>query len=355
MFLKITLNKYKHCIGFASMLLLMLFCACKQQSAERKTERSFYYWKSVFKLTNFEQQRLDSLHVKIIYIKFFDVDWNDKAQTPAPLAKLQKNNFTLPKKISIIPTVFITNECIQKIHSSQIAELANNIYSLVNEIINSNGFNNIKEIQIDCDWTASTRSNYFLLLEKINTLWQNTAIPISATIRLHQIKFISKMGVPPVHKGLLMCYNMGNLKNLATKNSIIETEELKKYIGTLATYPLTLDLGLPLFDWKVLYRNNIYTGLIENLPAKVFTNSFSIKKGNRFTISKDTVLAGYDLKKGDVLRDEQSEYSEILSAAGEINKRLKNTQPRVSLYHLDSVILNKYTLHELEAIYNSLR
>ncbi|MFM2326751.1 MAG: hypothetical protein RIR31_953, partial [Bacteroidota bacterium] len=95
--------------------------------------------------------------------------------------------------------------------------------------------------------------------------------------------------------------------------------------------------------------------LIENLPAKVFANSFSIKKGNRFTISKDTVLAGYDLKKGDVLRDEQSEYSEILSAAGEINKRLKNTQPRVSLYHLDSVILNKYTLHELEAIYNSLR
>jgi hypothetical protein len=152
-----------------------------------------------------------------------------------------------------------------------------------------------------------------------------------------------------------MCYNMGNLKNPATKNSIIETEELKKYLGNLSNYALPLDVALPLFDWKVLFRNNTYTGLIENLPDAVLINSFALKKENRFELLKDTLLQGYDLKKGDILRSEQSDYSEILSAAGEVNKRLKNTRPRVSLYHLDSVILNKYTLHELEAIYNSMR
>jgi hypothetical protein len=87
----------------------------------------------------------------------------------------------------------------------------------------------------------------------------------------------------------------------------------------------------------------------------VFTHSFTIKKDNRYELLKDTLLQGYDLKKGDVLRSEQSDYSEIVSAAGEVNKRLKNTRPRVSLYHLDSVILKKYTLHELETIYSSMR
>ena len=347
--------KYKDCIGITAFLLAILTFACNKKREDRKVENSFYYWKSILKLTDFEKQRLDSLNIKTLYIKFFDVGWSDEAQTPAPLAKLQANNFKLPQKFNVIPTVFITNECIQKIHSSQIVVLANNIFSLVHEIINSNGFNNIKEIQMDCDWTVSTRSNYFLLLEKINALWKNTAIPISATIRLHQIKFLSKTGVPPVDKGLLMCYNMGNLKNPATKNSIIETKELEKYIGNLANYPLPLDVALPLFDWKVLFRKNVYTGLIENLPDAFFNKSFTLKKDNRFVILKDTLLAGYDFKKGDVLRDEQSEYNEILSAAGEINKRLKNTQPRVSLYHLDSVILKKYTLHELETIYNSMR
>ncbi len=346
---------YKPCTCFVTFVLIIFCLSCNQKKTDRTVDRSFYYWKSVLNITAFEMAQLDSLHINTLYIKFFDVGWSDEAQTPVPLAKLRANNFKLPQKISVIPTVFITNECIQKIHSAQIAVLANNIDKLMHEIINSNGFNTIKEIQIDCDWTTSTKSNYFLLLEKISTLWKNTAIPISATIRLHQIKFMSKTGVPPVQKGLLMCYNMGNLKNPATGNSIIETAELKKYTTTLGNYPLKLDVALPLFNWKVLFRNNIYTGLIENLPDTLLTASFTRKKDNRFTILKDTLLAGYTLKKGDIIRNEESDYSEIISAAGEINKRLKNTSLRVSLYHLDSVILKKYTLHELENIYNSLR
>ena len=55
-----------------------------------------------------------------------------------------------------------------------------------------------------------------------------------------------------------------------------------------------------------------------------------------------------------MIRNEQTDITEVLAAANEISKQLKNTRPRVSLYHLDSVLLNKYTTHELETIYNSL-
>jgi hypothetical protein len=98
----------------------------------------------------------------------------------------------------------------------------------------------------------------------------------------------------------------------------------------------------------------VYSGLIQNLPDVAFTRSFCAKTGNRLQILKDTLLQGYYLQKGDMLRDEQSDIKEVLATAKEISRHLKNTALRVSLYHLDSVILSKYSSHELESIYNSL-
>lgn len=328
-------------------------------------ERSFYYWKSVLKLSDNEKQRLDDLHIKTLYLKFFDVGWNEATNAAVPIAPLQTAAYKLPDSIAIIPVVFITNECIQKIDSAAVGSLAVKIYSLIKAIKNANHWQNAKnsdgvnEIQIDCDWTATTKNKYFKLLEILGEQvcfdGGGYTCSISCTIRLHQIKYLLKTGVPPVKKGLLMCYNMGNLKDPLTKNSIIETEELKKYLGNLANYPLPLDVALPLFDWKVLFRHNVYTGLIENLPDSIFTRSFAQQKDNRLDILKDTLLQGYALQKGDMIRIEKSNYKEILSAEGEINKRLKNTVLRVSLYHLDSLILNKYSLNEMETIYNNMR
>lgn len=355
MFLKIKAGKYKVCNNIIKLLLPALACcifSCNDNKAVRTIEPSFYYWKSVFKLTGFEKQRLDSLHVKTIYIKFFDVDWDNATQQPLPVAKI---NFadTAYRSFNIIPTVFITNQCIQKIDSVQINSLAEKIMQLTKQLIFNNNFKEVPEVQFDCDWTATTKTKYFSLLQSFKKLKPNAVI--SATIRLHQIKYLSKTGVPPVNKGLLMCYNMGNLKNPATNNSIIETEELKKYIDNLAAYPLPLDVALPLFNWKVLFRNNTYAGLIQNLPDSLLTNPFISKEGTRYLFLKDSLLAGYPFKKGDVLRNEQSNYSEIISTAQAISKKLKNTTLRVSLYHLDSLLLSKYSLHELETIYNSLR
>jgi len=343
--------KYKQAVLLSS-LLFFCFISCNPKKEDRQVERGFYYWKSVFGLTRFEEQQLDSLKVKTIYLKFFDVGWNEEDRSPVPIAKLQTTNYKPRNTIQIIPTVFITNECIQEIDSSKVAVLANRIYSLIQDIIIGNSFNSIKEIQIDCDWTEATREKYFRLLNDLKL--QTRKYKLSCTIRLHQIKFVAKTGVPPVDRGLLMCYNMGNLRNPATKNSILETDELKKYTGNLSNYPLPLDVAFPLFDWKVLFRNNTYAGLLQNLPDTIFTDAFVKKTGNRYELMKDSLLNGFDLRKGDIIRNEQCDLKEILSAAGEISRHLKNTPLRVSLYHLDSVILSKYTTHELESIYNSM-
>ena len=333
-------------------IALIFIFSCKEKHEPRQIEPAFYYWKSVLHVSSFEKQKLDSLKVKTIYVKFFDVNWDEAGHKPVPVAKLQASGEQLHGGISIIPTIFITNACIQKIDSSQTKMLAEKIMQLLKTMIAETGFDPIPEVQVDCDWTASTRENYFDILRHLKSLKPNAKL--SATIRLHQVKYRNKTGVPPVDRGLLMCYNMGNLKDPATKNSIIETAELKKYIGRLSDYPLELDLAFPLFDWKVLYRHNRYSGLFQDLPASFFNYSFASKTGNRYLVTKDTLLRGYDLRKGDMIRDEQSDIREVLAAAAEVSKHIRNTRLRVSLYHMDSVILSKYATHELESIYNSL-
>ena len=132
-------------------------------------------------------------------------------------------------------------------------------------------------------------------------------------------------------------------------------EELQKYTASLSSYPLPLDIGLPLFSWQVLFRNNSYTGLIENMPYSILQTQLFERKGNRYRLLKDSIVEGYALQKDDILRDEQIDFKELLSTAAIINGKLKNTPCRVSFYHLDSVILKKYSLHELETVFNSLR
>ena len=114
--------------------LLSSFTSCNNDKQSRQIEPSFYYWKSVLRLTAFEKQKLDSLKVKTIYLKFFDVDWDEVTRKPLPVAKLQAARDELQGGITIIPTVFITNECIQKIDTSQVKQLAENMYSLILEI-----------------------------------------------------------------------------------------------------------------------------------------------------------------------------------------------------------------------------
>jgi hypothetical protein len=348
-----SISKHQHTklLFSATFLLVLPFFQCAKPV--KKIDRAFYHWKSSVKLSAPEKRVLNTLQVNTLYLKLFDVTWNNETKQPIPVAKLSNSAQELAGRYQIIPTVFITNECIQKLDSSQINMLALKVYTLVKDICAIHHIDSISELQIDCDWTASTRDKYFSMLKRIKRSAPNTIL--SATIRLHQVKYVSANGIPPVDRGLLMCYNMGNLKNPATKNSIIDPDEFKKYISNLAAYPLYLDAAFSLFEWKVLFRRNEYQGLIQQLPDEALNPSFCRQDENRTEILKDTLLYGYDLKKGDLLRSEKSNINDILSLAREINLRLKNPNTRVALYHLDSVTLNKYSSHELESIYSCFR
>ncbi|AXY76252.1 hypothetical protein D3H65_20645 [Paraflavitalea soli] len=343
------------------LLIVLLLAACRQANQPHTITRGFYYWKSNVDLNASEKNALDTLQVKKLYIKFFDVVWDPTGLRPMPVAKVQLSDSTSiwlsRHPVEIIPTVFITNECMQLIDSSNVAILADRLHDLMAAIANQLPDNSsIHEIQLDCDWTATSKNNYFSLLTRLQALPFFQQKEVSATIRLYQCKYKQKTGVPPVGRGLLMCYNMGNLKSQHTRNSILEAAELEKYIGNLQEYPLPLDVALPLFDWKVLYQDHAYKGLIQGLPDSLLQQKgISRKTGsNTFTILLDTILNGYPLKKGDDIRQEDASFAEIMQATRLLRSKLVTPKITVALFHLDSLTLHKYSTYELEEIFDSL-
>jgi hypothetical protein len=312
-------------------------------------QRSFYYWKTVFFLSPTEEKTLQDLSVKNLYVKFFEVAWDEGKQSPQPIAKSifrQKPS----TKVAITPVIFIMQEPLQKLDSQELGTLAINIASMLAFMSTNDSLRLSEEVQLDCDWTAKTKNAYFYLINELKRqpFFRNKIV--SATIRLHQLKFLTQSGLPPVDKGLLMCYNMGNLRKPETKNSIIEEEELKKYINNLENYPLPVDIALPIFDWYLLFEGEQYKGIIRD-----FNPGPALAKKQRINFDSDTSINGYQFKAGQWLRHETSEADVVKACAQRISKKLKAKELTVILYHLDQTNLSKYNQNELESFYNSFR
>ena len=75
-------------------IFFLLFClqACKQEKTIRTISPAFYHWQTNLKINQTEKDYIDSLQVKTIYAKFFDVDWDYKRQAPEPQAQIILNN-----------------------------------------------------------------------------------------------------------------------------------------------------------------------------------------------------------------------------------------------------------------------
>lgn len=338
-------------------ILAILNISCKQ---ERKTTRAFYYWNSVFTLDSTQRKLITELQVKKLYIKLFSVTWNPEQEKPVPYGKIGFEPDALrwlkQSGTEIIPTVSISNETLEKIRLETTNELGERINSLLQNFLAEYGIRNVKEIQVDCDWTPTSKDKYFELLKYLKMLPLFIDRQLSATIRLDQCKNYNSVGIPPVNRGLLLCYNMGNLKNPETTNSILDPTELKNYIGNVNAYPLPLDIALPLFEWNVLFRKNEFKGIVTNLPDSFLHNSSLFRNNrNKYELLTDTVLNGYELRKGDVLRKETSEYDEIVKSTAALSPLLMTPDFTISFYHLDSLTFSKFNKTELEAIYSSLQ
>lgn len=223
-----------------TLLRLLLFyfvffgTACQQRS---KTI-NFYYWRTVFSPDSLEQKTLKDNSVQTLYIRYFDVDWPQEDTLPVPVAPIHFDS--IPTGYSVIPVVFIRNRVFEKLPSATLPALTGKVFALVRRINNSARVQP-GEIQFDCDWTERTKDNYFSFLRQYR---QRSGARLSCTIRLHQVKYSDRTGIPPVDHGVLMFYNMGNI-DAGSGSSIYDRSIAHRYTPSLRSYPLMLDLALP--------------------------------------------------------------------------------------------------------------
>jgi len=337
------------------LFLVFGFQACKKKTSTRKISPAFYHWQTNLKINQTEKNYLDSLQVKTLYAKFFDVDWDNKRQAPEPQAQVILNQKNLTN-LNIVPTIFITNRTLKHLPDSLVQQFADNIVTQIYLLAKQIPILKIKEVQIDCDWSLQTKIIYFELLHKIRQSLEQKGSKISATIRLHQIKYFQKTGVPPVDRGTLMFYNMGDLENVNTKNSILDLEIAKQYLINFDKYPLPLDLALPIFSWGVVIRDGKMIKLINQLSNTDLNDHTRFLKINekRYQLIKSTYLDGYYLYKDDIIRLEDVSIEQLKNTAQLLSGVLKREDFHLIFYHLDDSTIKHFPHDNLETLIDIL-
>lgn len=332
-------------------LFLLILTSCYSKTEIKKKRLGFYYWNTVYKSTTAQTNYLKETKADLLYVRLFDVDTilTSKGIEAAPISILRLHD-SLPRQIEIVPVIFFTRQAIKSIKNmdSFVSKLSHLVYMLSVHYKFT-----YSEIQWDFDWTPSTKAIYFDLLKHLKQQPEFKNKKFSATIRLHQVKFISNSGIPPVDKGLLMCYNMGNLKSYHTENSIINLKTMKEYLGNLDTYPLNLDIALPLFSWILHFRNKSFMGIVRVNDSLLKHTNLIHTSSTMYRVQSDFRHEGYSFLKDDDLRFEAVDMELLQNSIHFLRRKNNSDTLSILFFNLDDQIISNYPSHELQRLYNS--
>jgi hypothetical protein len=333
-----------------------LLFARKPVAKPEPAARAFYYWKTRWKQTPEQARSFQELGVEKLYLRFFDVDTPVTAREPRPVGVLGIDD-PLPAGVEVVPVVFLRNRVFQDLKHTDGEKLAERVARQIWLMARDAGIVP-REVQMDCDWTETTREAYFRFLGALKpALAASGATTLSTTIRLHQVKYREITGIPPVDRGVLMFYNMGKISAEAGRSSIYNAHDASRYLARLKTYPLTLDLALPLFSWAVHSRGSHLETLIEDIDRTTLdkNDGFERLADGRFRALRPQWLRGHYFREGDTLKFEGSDARQSLEAARLVVKSWNPSRPPASVVVFDwnEQTLARHTLQEISDVFDS--
>ena len=325
-------------------LLCLAGCQNKNPKNTLPHDNAVYYWQTWFQTNNYEKQFLADNNIQTMYIRFFDVDlnngWNNQDKCK-PVATITFSNDEVLPNVNIVPVVFITPEAIKE-HTTFTDHLAHRIHAMcVKNTIP------INEVQFDCDWTESTRDDYFQFLvdvRKALKTYFGKDIVISSTIRLHQLQ----QDPPAVDYGVLMCYNTGDFKNFDTKNAILDVKDVKPYVKHLKNYALPLKLALPDYSWVVEFDASKSFMRLNRYNNEYY--SYDTAKLHRLGDGIYEITGEVPDNALKYIRHNEVSAETILEVKSLVEKNYGKMP--IVLYHLDSVQLSKYNHDEIKAFFD---
>lgn len=296
-------------------LIIVVFCSCSKQQGEKTN--AVYYWSTTFKSDSIQQSFLRQHHIKKIYLRFFDVVVDEQGNV-MPNATVRFAT-PVPKDVEIVPVVYIVNDCLYR----SIDKLDSLILQRVTQMCETNDITPFRELQIDCDWTARSRTHYFQVLSRLNERAKKQGVALSATIRLHQLG----EAPPPVEKGILMLYNTGDVTRLDCEHPILDMKDAAPYLRKLSKYRLPLATAYPVYAWRVLFRKGKFVGILHS----------------------DDELP---IIEGDSIVVRQPPLEMVLKAKQAVDKEQRSANDEIILFDISNENIQRINKYHYEKIFN---
>ena len=144
------------------LLAVLLMTGCRKEYQSLPEGNAVYYWRTDLRLDSTERAFIRQYYINKVYCRYFDVVMKEGATEPTPNATIEFSD-SLPDSLEIIPTVYITEDCMHQSHPG----LAEKIVRRILQMNETNGINHVRKIQIDCDYTSRSRKTYYEFLEDI--------------------------------------------------------------------------------------------------------------------------------------------------------------------------------------------
>lgn len=338
--------------GLVGLVALVVGCARHAPPDGPPVARAFYFWRTTFALSPAETRAVADLGITRLYVRMFDVAWSEAEHRAVPVGPLVvPAGARLPAGVELVPVVFLRDEVLR--HAAA-GPLAGEIWGEVSRRTAALG-SAPRELQLDCDWTDHTRDAYFALLRALR---QAGHVSLSATIRLHQIKYRERTGVPPIDRGMLMFYNMGKFSADPEARAIFDADSAARYLARVGEYPLPLDLALPIWSWTVHVRDGAVVGLMQSTdPAELGALDFLERAGEgRYVATRTTFVHGTLVRAGDMLKTEVTGPDETLAAAALVGPHLAPASPprTVTLFELSERNLRRHDLRSLDRVFHAV-
>lgn len=336
-------------------VVLLLACLVVGCTKRPEGQRAYYFWRTTFTLTPPERERLKSNHVSRLYLRLFDVAWSRETSRAEPVG-LTAFTEPVPAGLGVVPVVYVRNEVFTHAETNPEA-LADQLAMLVRARSATGAFT-FRELQVDCDWTDSTREAFFAFCRRLRSELEHEQVTLTATIRLHQVKYPERTGVPPVERGMLMFYNMGRLAPDTERPSIFNAEDAEKYTARLDAYPLPLDAALPVFSWVVQSRAGRVIDLLAKPDLEALAANPALKKQSdlRYVATEGSFVAGGYVQPGDALVVDAMTPSTSRDAAQLLARHFHPRGPfTISLFELDERNLHAYAPDDVDALFSAVR
>ena len=299
------------------LLSIGLTLSCSKPKPMPTTMRSVYYWSTTLNMDSVKTAFMRNYDISRMYIRYFDVV-ADQSGRAVPNATL-KFATDVPQGIDIVPTVFVMPECLRQDRS----RLASLIVKRVVQMNETNDVYNVKEIQIDCDWTQSTRQLYAEFMLAMMRECHSRHLKLSSTIRLHQLA----QTPPPADRGVLMMYNTGDATDIRCHKPILDMHDAAPYLPRLNDYKLKLSTAYPIFTWRILFRGGRFVGFIHNDGE-------------------------YPILPSDSIALRQPSAADIIEAVNVIGSRRPDANNEIILFDLNNHNINRLKHKDYEKILN---